>query len=75
MYRKWSDWEKHLDWMAIQGINMPLAFNGQEYVFAKTFNEFGFNTTDLQTFFSGPAFYAWYIACIVTLRMRCSILI
>eukprot|EP00490_Sorites_sp_Unknown_P019269 CAMPEP_0114658056 /NCGR_PEP_ID=MMETSP0191-20121206/15012_1 /TAXON_ID=126664 /ORGANISM="Sorites sp." /LENGTH=184 /DNA_ID=CAMNT_0001878989 /DNA_START=609 /DNA_END=1160 /DNA_ORIENTATION=+ len=38
---------------------MPLTFNGQEFIFAKMFNSFGFTTSDLQTFFSGPAFYAW----------------
>ena len=25
----WTIWQKHIDWMAMQGINMPLAFNGQ----------------------------------------------
>ena len=52
----WNEWEKHLDWMAMQGINMPLTFNGQEFIFAKMFNSFGFTTADLQTFFSGPAY-------------------
>ena len=27
----WPQWEQHLDWMAMQGINLPLAFTGQEY--------------------------------------------
>eukprot|EP01084_Bolivina_argentea_P185791 320337_1 len=55
----WNTWQQHLDWMAMQGINMPLSFNGQEYIWAKTFAQFGFNTTDLSSFFSGPGFYAW----------------
>ncbi len=25
----WSRWEQELDWMALQGINLPLAFTGQ----------------------------------------------
>jgi len=55
----WNLWEKNLDWAAMQGITHPLAFNGQEYVFAKMFHYFGFTTADLETFFSGPGFYAW----------------
>ena len=24
----WKRWEREIDWMALNGINMPLAFNG-----------------------------------------------
>ena len=30
---KWSDWEHFIDWMALNGINMPLAITGQEAIF------------------------------------------
>ena len=53
----WKAWEEHLDWMAMQGINFPLAFTGQEYIWAKTFYEFNFTTTDLQSFFAGTFFF------------------
>ena len=26
----WTRWQKEIDWMAMNGINFPLAFNGQE---------------------------------------------
>ena len=26
----WSRWEQELDWMALQGINLPLAFTGHD---------------------------------------------
>ena len=55
----WTEWETHLDWMAMQGINMPLSFTGQEYIFSKTFARFNFTQSDLQSFFSGPGFFAW----------------
>ena len=29
---KWSDWEHFIDWMALNGINMPLAITGQEAI-------------------------------------------
>ena len=28
---QWADWETHIDWMALNGINLPLAFSGQEW--------------------------------------------
>ena len=55
----WEEWEPHLDWMAMQGINLPLSFFGQEYIFSKTFYKFNFTQSDLQKFFSGPGFFAW----------------
>ncbi|RHY32995.1 hypothetical protein DYB32_002008 [Aphanomyces invadans] len=39
------------------GINMPLAFTGQEKVWQATFAQF--NVTDLTDFFAGAAFLAW----------------
>lgn len=26
----WPRWEREIDWMALNGINLPLAFTGQE---------------------------------------------
>ena len=28
----WSKWERHIDWMALNGINLPLSFVGQEAI-------------------------------------------
>lgn len=33
----WQRWEKEIDWMALQGINLPLAFTGQEAIWQKVF--------------------------------------
>jgi len=33
----WEQWEKEIDWMALQGINLPLAFTGQEAIWQKVF--------------------------------------
>jgi hypothetical protein len=33
----WERWEKEVDWMALQGINLPLAFTGQEAIWQKVF--------------------------------------
>lgn len=38
----WKRWEKEIDWMALQGINLPLAFTGQEAIWQKVFKVFPF---------------------------------
>lgn len=55
----WKRWEKELDWMALQGINLPLAFTGQEAIWQKVFKGFNVSSENLDNFFGGPAFLAW----------------
>ncbi|KAM3318990.1 alpha-N-acetylglucosaminidase isoform X1 [Capsicum chacoense] len=45
--------------MALQGINLPLAFTGQEAIWQKVFKNFNISTSSLDDFFGGPAFLAW----------------
>ncbi|XP_012942157.1 alpha-N-acetylglucosaminidase, partial [Aplysia californica] len=56
---QWDRWEQEIDWMALHGINMPLAFAGQEAIFQRVYFQLGFNQTDLDEHFGGPAFLAW----------------
>ncbi|ETW08498.1 hypothetical protein, variant [Aphanomyces invadans] len=55
----WPQWEKHIDWMALQGINLPLAFTGQEKIWLETFKRYNVSTGGMQHFFAGAAFQAW----------------
>ncbi|KAF7824582.1 alpha-N-acetylglucosaminidase [Senna tora] len=55
----WERWEKEIDWMALQGVNLPLAFTGQEAIWQKVFKDFNISSEDLNNFFGGPAFLAW----------------
>lgn len=55
----WAQWERHIDWMAMNGINLPLAFTGQEAIFQRVYRKFGFTDEELQQHFGGPAFLAW----------------
>ncbi|CAN6295052.1 unnamed protein product [Urochloa humidicola] len=55
----WKRWEKEIDWMALQGISLPLAFTGQEAIWQKVFKTFNVTDRDLDDFFGGPAFLAW----------------
>jgi len=56
----WARWENEIDWMALHGINMPLAITGEEYTWYTVYKEMGFTDEELASFFSGPAFFAWF---------------
>jgi hypothetical protein len=36
---QWKDWERHIDWMALNGINVPLAFTGQEEIWRRVYKK------------------------------------
>ena len=57
---RWPEWERMLDLMALNGINLPLMPLGQEAAWQKTYETFGLNKEDLKDFFSGPAFLPWH---------------
>jgi alpha-N-acetylglucosaminidase len=56
----WKRWEKEIDWMALHGINMPLAITGEEYVWNEVYKEMGFTGKELENFFCGPAYFSWF---------------
>jgi alpha-N-acetylglucosaminidase len=55
----WEDWELQLDWMALHGINLGLAWIGFEKIVIEVFSEAGFTDSEINSFLSGPAFLAW----------------
>lgn len=54
-------WEKEIDFMAMNGINMPLAVVGTEAVWYETLLAFGFTKKEALNSVSGPAFWAWQL--------------
>ena len=54
-----KDWVAEIDWMALNGVTLPLAYTGQEKVYQKVYNKMGVTDEDLAGFFGGPAFLAW----------------
>ena len=56
----WQRWEQEIDWMALHGINMPLAITGEEYTWYLVYKEMGFSDKDLESFFCGPAYFSWF---------------
>lgn len=55
----WEQWERMIDWMAMNGINMPLAPMGQEIIWQRVYKKFGLEEKDLEDFFVGPAYNAF----------------
>lgn len=56
----WERWEKEIDWMALNGINMPLSITGQNSIWNKVYKSLGFTEGNLKSFFSGPAYFNWF---------------
>ena len=56
----WEMWERFIDWMALNGINMPLAITGQEAVWYEVWREFGLTDAEVRSYFSGPAHLPWH---------------
>ena len=59
-YWKWSDWERLIDWMALNGVNMPLAITGQESIWYKVWTDMGLTDEQIRSYFTGPAHLPWH---------------
>ncbi|MCQ2148745.1 MAG: alpha-N-acetylglucosaminidase [Bacteroidales bacterium] len=56
----WNQWERFIDWMALNGVNMPLATTGQEAVWQKVWRRFGMTDEQIRSYFTGPAHLPWH---------------
>lgn len=54
-------WEQEIDFMAMNGINMPLAVIGTEAVWFELLLDYGFTEREALDWVSGPAFWAWQL--------------
>lgn len=57
----WKRWEKEIDFMAMNGINMPLAVMGTDAVWYQTLLDLGFSGKEALEYISGPAFWPWQL--------------
>ncbi|RYF46495.1 MAG: hypothetical protein EOO38_14005, partial [Cytophagaceae bacterium] len=57
---QWNDWQWFIDWMALNGINTPLAITGQEAVWYRVWKKFGLTDAQIRGYFTGPAFLPWH---------------
>jgi alpha-N-acetylglucosaminidase len=52
----WSQWAELIDWMAMNGVNMPLAVTGQEAVWQAVCKRLGMTGEQITDFLAGPPF-------------------
>lgn len=57
----WDRWEKELDWMALHGINQPLAIVGMDVVWINVLKKLGYTKEEINEFIAGPGFQAWWL--------------
>ncbi|KAK7695253.1 hypothetical protein QCA50_002443 [Cerrena zonata] len=52
-------WSLLLDWLALRGVNIPLAWIGYEHILIEVYREVGLSDAEIADFMSGPAFLPW----------------
>lgn len=58
----WEEWEKEIDRMALQGINLPLmAVNSQYAVWQNTLKRLGYTDDEILAFLPGAGYEAWWL--------------
>jgi alpha-N-acetylglucosaminidase len=60
-FYNWNDWERELDWMALNGVNLMLVANGEEAVWQNVLRRTGFSEKEITDFITGPAYNAWWL--------------
>lgn len=58
-YWDWERWEKEIDWMALHGIDMPLALVANEAISARVWKKLGLSDEEIAEYFVGPAHFPW----------------
>ena len=58
-YWDWERWEREIDWMALHGIDMPLALVANEAISARVFKKIGLTDEEIAEYFVGPAHLPW----------------
>lgn len=58
-YWDFEDWEREIDWMALNGFNMALNLVGQEEVVRRFLKEFGFTFSEIVEYLTSPIYLPW----------------
>lgn len=57
---EWRDWERLIDWMALNGVTLPLAITGQEAIWYNVWTSLGMTDEQVRGYFTGPAHLPWH---------------
>ncbi|KAG0211136.1 hypothetical protein BGX28_008446 [Mortierella sp. GBA30] len=55
----WKRWEREIDWMLLNGINLLPAMVGQEYVVRQFYRNLNLTDIEIDSFLTGPAYMPW----------------
>lgn len=58
-YWDWARWEKEIDWMALHGVNLPLALVANEAISRRVWLKLGLTEKEIDAYFTGPAHLPW----------------
>jgi alpha-N-acetylglucosaminidase len=56
----WERWQRELDWMALHGVNLPLAMDGQEIIWDRVWKSLGLTQAEVDRFSVGPGQLPWH---------------
>jgi len=59
-YWDWDRWSEELDWMALHGVNMPLASVASEAIARRVWVKLGLSEEQADDFFTGAAYLPWH---------------
>ena len=59
-YWDWERWSEEIDWMALHGVNMPLASVASEAIARRVWMRLGLTSEEADAFFTGAAHLPWH---------------
>ena len=59
----WKQWQHFIDWMSLQGVNLPLAITGEDAVWQEVWRQHGLTDDEIRAWFTGPAYLPWHRMC------------
>ncbi|MFJ4411010.1 alpha-N-acetylglucosaminidase TIM-barrel domain-containing protein [Streptomyces sp. NPDC088910] len=60
-YLTWQQWQRRIDVLALDGINEMLVYEGQEAVYDKTFQHFGYSDAEMRAWIPQPGHQPWWL--------------
>lgn len=55
-----EDWQKEIDFLAMNGVNLVLDILGMEEVYRRFLTKLGYRHREIKNFLVGPSYYAWF---------------
>lgn len=60
-YLSWPEWQRRIDALALHGINEVLVYEGQDAVYQRTLQQFGYSAQDTRDWIPQPGHQAWWM--------------